>query len=170
MALDRWLAFVILLICLAYGYGAWFAMDDLLPPIMRRSPVWPSSFPKVLAIGGILLSLGILLGIEAKAGEKDAAEINPSRLKEYRLDQAVALLGLMVAYALLLRPLGFLAATFLFLSAGSLILGERRFVATTVVSAIAAGSVWYLVDAVLGIFLSPVPAFLASFLEGGGNA
>ena len=70
------------------------------------------------------------------------------------------LLALMIAYALLLRPLGFLAATFLFLSVGSFILGERRFGMMILVSAIAAGGVWYLVDAVLGIFLSPFPSFL----------
>ena len=161
MAIDRWIAFIILLICLAYGYAAFFTMDGSLPPIMRRSPVWPSSFPKVLAIGGIVLSLAIVVGIEKSPPKKeDAADINLSRLTEYNVGQAALLLGLMVAYALLLRPLGFLASTFLFLSCGSFILGERRFALMIVVSAIAAGSVWYLVDAVLGIFLSPFPAFL----------
>ncbi|WP_298986452.1 tripartite tricarboxylate transporter TctB family protein [uncultured Roseibium sp.] len=160
MALDRWLALVILLICLAYGYAAYFTMDALLPPIMQRSPIWPSSFPKVLAIGGILLSLSILLGLEKSPDKKDAADINLSRLHEYKVGQAVLLLGLMVAYALLLRPLGFLTSTFLFLTVGSYILGERRYVMMIVVAAIAAGSVWYLVDVVLGIFLSPFPSFL----------
>lgn len=161
MALDRWLALVILLICLAYGYAAFFTMDALLPPIMKRSPIWPSSFPKVLAVGGVLLSLSILLGLEKTPEKKDAADINLSRLGNYKVGQAVILLALMVAYALLLRPLGFLASTFLFLWVGSYILGERRFGLMIVVSAIAAGAVWYLVDAVLGIFLSPFPSFLS---------
>jgi putative tricarboxylic transport membrane protein len=160
MALDRWIAFVILLICLAYGYAAFFTMDDLLPPIMKRAPIWPSSFPKVLAAGGVLFSLMILLGFEKSPEKTDAADINLSRLGDYNVAQALTLLGLMVAYALLLRPIGFLASTFLFLSVGSYILGERRYVMMVVVSAIAAGSVWYLVDSVLGIFLSPLPAFL----------
>jgi len=64
MALDRWVALVILGICLAYGYTAWFMMDSTLPPIMKRLAVWPSSFPKVLSIAGIFLSLIVLLGIE----------------------------------------------------------------------------------------------------------
>jgi putative tricarboxylic transport membrane protein len=25
-------------------------MDQLLPPFMQRNPVWPSTFPKVLAV------------------------------------------------------------------------------------------------------------------------
>lgn len=161
MALDRWIAFVILLICLAYGYAAYFTMDELVPPIMRRSPVWPSSFPKVLAIGGTFLSLVILLRLEKSPGKRDAADINLSRLGDYKIGQALLLIGLMVAYAFLLRPLGFLASTFLFLSIGSFILGERRFVVMAVASAIAAGFVWYLVDEVLGIFLTPFPAFMA---------
>ena len=160
MALDRWIAFVILLICLAYGYAAYFTMDELVPPIMRRSPVWPSSFPKVLAIGGTFLSLVILLRLEKSPGKRDAADINLSRLGDYKIGQALLLIGLMVAYAFLLRPLGFLASTFLFLSIGSFILGERRFVVMAVASAIAAGFVWYLVDEVLGIFLTPFPAFM----------
>lgn len=161
MALDRWLALVILLICLAYGYAAYFTMDALLPPIMQRSPIWPSSFPKVLAVGGILLSLSILLGFEKSPEKNEAAEINLSRLHEYKVGQALLLLGAMVAYALLLRPLGFLGATFLFLAGGSFILGERRFVLMAVVAAVAAGAVWYLVDVVLGIFLSPFPSFMS---------
>ncbi|MEM9224207.1 MAG: tripartite tricarboxylate transporter TctB family protein [Pseudomonadota bacterium] len=161
MALDRWLALVILLICLAYGYAAYFTMDDLLPPIMRRSPVWPSSFPKVLAIGAVILSLIVLLGFEKVPNKKDAADINLSRLGEYKVGQALLLLGLMVAYALLLRPFGFLGATFLFLFCGSFILGERRFLMMILISTIAAGSVWYLVDSVLGIFLSPLPLFMS---------
>ena len=160
MALDRWLALVILLICLAYGYAAFFTMDSALPPIMKRSPIWPSSFPKVLAVGAILLSLSVLLGFEKSPAKTEAADINLSRLREYKVGQAIMLLGLMVAYALLLRPLGFLLSTFLFLSVGSFILGERRFVLMAVVAAVAAGTVWYLVDVVLGIFLSPFPSFL----------
>ena len=161
MAIDRWIAFVILLLCLAYGYAAFFTMDDLLPPIMRQRPIWPSTFPKVLAVGGILLSLAIVLGVEkAPAKKDDATDINLSRLHEYKVGQGLLLLGAMVAYALLLRPIGFLAATFLFLAGGSFILGERRFGLMIVVSGVAAIAVWYLVDAVLGIFLSPLPAMM----------
>ncbi len=160
MALDRWIAFIILLICLAYGYTAYFAMDDLLPPILKRSPVWPSSFPKVLSVGAIALALIIVLGLE-KAPEKDkTGEITLSNLKQYNYGQALILIGLMIAYALLLRPLGFLASTFLFLVLGSFALGERRYVVMAVVSAIAAGGIWYLVDSVLGIFLRPLPLMM----------
>ena len=170
MTLDRWIAFLLLLAFALYGYTAFFTMDAQLPPIMQRNPIWPSSFPKLLAIGGVVTALIVLCGFEKSGtgapgtgapgtGVPDAAEINYRRLKEYKFGQALALLGLMVVYALVLRPVGFLAATFLFLAIGSIILGERRYVVVALVSATAAGAVWYLVNVVLGIFLTPLPVF-----------
>ncbi len=160
MALDRWVALVLLGICLTYGYTAWFMMDGALPPIMKRLAVWPSSFPKVLSSAGIILSLIVLLGIEK--GEVKVGDIDYRRLHEYKLDQALALLGLMVAYAILLRPAGFLLATSGFLIGGSVILGERRWIVMIVVSAIATFGIWYLVQEVLGIFLRPLPFFMGT--------
>ena len=160
MALDRWVALVLLGICMAYGYTAWFTMDATLPPIMKRLAVWPSSFPKVLSIAGIVLCLIVLSGIEK--GEEKVGDIDYRRLHEYNLSQAIALLALMVAYALLLRPAGFLLATSGFLIGGSVLLGERRWITMIVVASIATIGIWYLVQEVLGIFLRPLPFFLGT--------
>jgi putative tricarboxylic transport membrane protein len=160
MALDRWVALVLLGICLIYGYTAWFMMDGALPPIMKRLAVWPSSFPKVLSIAGIILSSVVLLGVEK--GEEQVGDIDYRRLHEYKLGQALVLLGLMVAYAILLRPAGFLLATSGFLIGGSMILGERRWFVMIVVSMIATFGIWYLVQEVLGIFLRPLPYFMGT--------
>lgn len=159
MALDRWIAFIILCVALAYAYAAFFTMDQLLPPFMQRNPIWPSTFPKVLSVLAILASLVILLGLEKPAGEKDAPDIDYRRLHEYHLIPALALLALMVAYALLLRPAGFLLSTVGFLTLGAVILGERKFHILLPVALIATGVVWYLVEQVLGIFLRPLPIF-----------
>ena len=158
MALDRWIALVLLGICLAYGYAAWFTMDGNLAPFMRRTPIWPSTFPKVLSVLGIVAASCVLLGYE-KATPKEA-DIDYRRLWEYHLGQALLLLGLMVAYALCLRPLGFLVSTAAFLILGSFILGERKWHIMIPVSLIAAGSVWYLVQEVLGIYMRPLPGFV----------
>jgi len=160
MALDRWVALVLLGICLIYGYTAWFMMDGALPPIMKRLAVWPSSFPKVLSIAGIILSSIVLLGVEK--GEEKVGDIDYRRLHEYKLGQALVLLGLMVAYAILLRPAGFLLATSGFLIGGSMILGERRWFVMIVVSTISTFGIWYLVQEVLGIFLRPLPYFMGT--------
>ena len=162
MALDRWIAFVILCVALAYGYAAYFTMDQLLPPFMQRNPIWPSTFPKILAVLAVLTSLVILLGLEKPSA--DAVEKKPDidyrRLADYHLGQALLLLGLMVAYALTLRPLGFLLATTGFLSLGAMALGERKIYILIPVAVIATGVVWYLVQVVLGIFLRPLPWFM----------
>ncbi|SLN33061.1 tripartite tricarboxylate transporter TctB family protein [Pseudooctadecabacter jejudonensis] len=160
MALDRWIALILLGICLIYGYTAWFTMDESLAPFMRRNPIWPSTFPKVLSIFGIIACFVILSGLEK--GEQKIGDIDHRRLTDYFLGQAILLLALMVVYALCLRPLGFLASTSLFLILGSFILGERKFHIMIPVALIATVAVWYLVQEVLGIFLRPLPYFLGA--------
>lgn len=159
MALDRWIALVILAVSLSYGYTAFFLMDAGLPPFMRFNPIWPSTFPKVIAVLAAITSLAILLGFEKKPADSDADEIDFSRLWDYNIGQAVFLLVLMAGYALLLRPAGFLLSTLLFLVISAALLGERRFVILVPVAAIAAAGVWYLVQQTLGIYLSPLPTF-----------
>ncbi|MEL7300340.1 MAG: tripartite tricarboxylate transporter TctB family protein [Pseudomonadota bacterium] len=164
MALDRWIALLFVAFCCVYGYAAFFTMDGLLPPFMQRNPVWPSTFPKMLAVAGCLIGLIVLLGLEKPTEEKTpgATDINIARLGEYKVGQAVLLLSLMVAYALFLRPAGFLLATTSFLVAGSFVLGERKFHVMIPVALLATVGVWYLVQEVLGIFLRPFPFFLGN--------
>ena len=157
MALDRWIALIVLLICLAYGYTAFFTMDEGLPPFMRRSPIWPSTFPKVLSVLGVIATLIILLGFEKSAPNE--AEIDYRRLTEYKLGKALMLLGLMVIYAVSLRDAGFLLSTTVFLVGGSYILGERKWHIMLPVALIATVFVWYLVQEVLGIYMRPLPGF-----------
>ena len=161
MALDRWIALVFMALCCVYGYAAFFTMDHLLPPILQRNPVWPSTFPKILAIFGIGVGLMVLFtkAPEQKDGEADESAMTIARLGEYHIGQALALIGLMIAYALLLRPLGFLASTILFLTIGAALLGERKFYILVPVAAIGTFGIWYLVQEVLGIFLRPLPSF-----------
>lgn len=158
MALDRWIALVLLGICIAYGYAAWFTMDGDLAPFMKRNPIWPSTFPKVLSVLGILATLVILLGLEKR--ELKESEIDYRRLGEYHLGQALTLLGLMVVYALCLRPLGFLLSTSSFLILGSFILGERKWGLMIPVALIATFIAWYLVQEILGIYMRPLPGFI----------
>jgi len=162
MALDRWIALIILMICLAYGYAAFFTMDVGLPPFMQRNAIWPSTFPKILAVLAILCALAILLGQgTGDAGPKDG-DINYRRLTEYNLGQALLLLAMMAGYALMLRPVGFLISTVAFLTLSAMVLGERRLQYLLPITLLATGLVWYLVQQVLGIYLRPLPYFLGT--------
>ena len=158
MTLERWIGLLFLLFCCVYGYAAFFGMDHLLPPILKRAPVWPSSFPKILSVVGAITAIAVILS-SSPADKVDSAEsgIDYRRLYEYKFGQALMLIGSMVVYALLLRPLGFIAATTLFLIGGSLVLGERRFHLMVPIAIVGTLFVWYLVQEVLGIFLSPWP-------------
>ena len=159
MALDRWIALIIALVFLIYVHTAFFGMDDLLPPILKRNPIWPSTFPKILSIVGVLAAITVLLNFE-KSAKQVGDDMDISKWREYRLFDAVALIAGMLVYALSLRSLGFLTATFLFLALGGLLLGERRYWLLVLVAAVASYGIWYLVDSVLGIYMTPYPAFV----------
>ncbi len=160
MALDRWIALIFVGLCCAYGYAAFFTMDQLLPPILQRNPVWPSTFPKMLAVAGVIVGLMVLF---TKSTPDDstpkAGAMDITRLGDYHIGQALGLLALMVAYAMTLRPLGFIGSTIGFITLGAILLGERKLHILIPVAAIATGSIWYLVQEVLGIFLRPLPSF-----------
>lgn len=164
MTLERWIALVFVLFSLGYGYLAFVTMDQLLPPFMQRNPIWPSTFPKALAILGVIVGMAVIFGPKkmAELDQTAQVDINYRRLHEYKLGQALALLFLMVIYAICLRPVGFLISTSFFLILGSTILGERKWFFSVPISVVTATGVWYLVQQVLGIYLRPFPFFMGN--------
>jgi putative tricarboxylic transport membrane protein len=70
------------------------------------------------------------------------------------------LIGLAIGYALLLRPIGFIASTTLFIVLSSRVLGETNIVRSISTGLISSGIIWYLVDDVLGIYLVALPAII----------
>ena len=162
MALDRWIAIGFITLCCVYGYAAFFTMDGGLPPILRRNPIWPSTFPKMLTVAGIVVGMMVLFAPKStKSDTKADGTMDLAKWREYQIIPALALVALMLGYAMALRPVGFLGSTTLFLMLGAMILGERKLYIVIPVAAVAAWSIWYLVQEVLGIFLRPWPAFMA---------
>jgi putative tricarboxylic transport membrane protein len=157
--LDRWIAIVFLLICVVYGYTAFFSMDGSLPPFMRRNPIWPSTLPKLLSIIGAITAMIVIF---SKPYEPQEGSIDYRKLGQYKLFHGICLMGFMVLYAVGLRPMGFLLSTSLFLFASSFLLGERKLHILIPVSVVTAGIIWYLVQEILGIFLRPLPWFLGA--------
>ncbi len=164
LALDRWIALILALIFLIYGYTAFFEMDGALPPILKRNPIWPSTFPKILAVIGVSAALAILVNLKKPALHiSDDPDIK--KWRDYKFGQALALIAAMIVYAVTLRSVGFLGATFSFLVFGSALLGERRYVVLVVTSALASYGIWYLVNTVLGIYMRPYPSWLMQNIE-----
>lgn len=161
MTLDRAIAGLFVLLCLIYGYTAFVPMEAGLLPFELNMVFLPNTMPKWLSVLGVLVGSIVVIQSSPKPDtEIDPSEIDYRNMRQYKLAQALFLLALMVAYALLLRPIGFLTATTLFLAVGSMILGERKYIVLIPVTVFTAFLIWYLVQEVLGIFLRPWPWFI----------
>ena len=161
MTLDRAIAGIFVLLCLIYGYTAFVSMEASLLPFELNMTFLPNTMPKWLSVLGVIVGLVVVIQTGPKANDEiDAGEIDYRNLRQYKLAQALFLLGLMLAYAMLLRPIGFLAATTLFLTGGSIILGERKYIVLIPITVSTSFIIWYLVQEVLGIFLRPWPWFI----------
>ena len=159
MKLDKWIAILFLLLCLIYGYTA-FTYELL--PFERNMSFLPNTMPMTLSVLGGILALVLIFAPETAPDDGEVlGNIEVSKLRQYKLGQAIVLLLAMVAYALALRPIGFMASTVLFLAGGSFILGERRYLIMIPIAVIGAFGIWYLVQEMLGIFLRPWPWFIA---------
>ena len=160
MTLERAIAGIFVVVCLVYGYTAFVVMEAGLLPFELNMTFLPNVLPKWLSVLGVVVGVVVLIQSSPNADKKtDPDGIDFRNLLQYKLGQAILLLVLMVAYALLLRPIGFVTATTLFLFLGAVTLGERRYVVLVPVAVLAAFLIWYLVQEVLGIFLRPWPWF-----------
>ncbi|WP_343561813.1 tripartite tricarboxylate transporter TctB family protein [Kiloniella sp. b19] len=159
MTLDRTIALFFLLFCGLYGFASF---DYPLLPFERNMVFLPNTMPTALSVIGIGLSLILLIsGGKPQTAEAQAEQDRKfAALKEYKLGQAALIVGAMVLYALVLRPIGFIPSTIAFLVGCSWVLGERKIIKMVSVSAIGTVGIWYLVQEVLGIFLRPLPAFI----------
>lgn len=159
MTLDKAIAVVFLVVALLYGYAAF---NYPLLPFERNMSFLPNTLPTALSVIAIILAVIIILSPKAKpdASGDVLGDISIARLKEYKIGQALSLVAAMVLYAVALRPVGFVPATTLFLVGTGWILGERKLHIMIPVALIGAGSIWFLVQEALGIFLRPLPGFL----------
>ena len=139
---------LLLAFCGAY---AWLIQDIRLLPFQRAASFNARTMPEVLAMLGIGLSLWCIL--VPGTGERP-------QLRGLDWPRGLAFLGLMSAYGLLLRPLGFLLSTSLFLIAGYLLLGERRPFWLLIASVPLVVAFWALMDRGLGVYVAALPAAL----------
>ena len=158
MALDKWIAVIFMVISLVYAYAAF---NYPLLPFERNIVFLPNTMPMVLGCLGVLLALIILFTPKPKdEAEASLGEMNISNMGEYKVGQALFLIGAMILYALALRPIGFLGGTVLFLVGSGWILGERKLHFMSPIAVFASVGIWYLVQETLGIFLRPLPWFI----------
>jgi putative tricarboxylic transport membrane protein len=149
---DRLVALCILAFSIGYGM---LALDYQLLPFEQRMPFKPNTMPIGLAALGIFFSLAVIL---FPGGASSGLASDADGWKDFDWMRTWGLVALMVVYAMLLRPAGYVVATTGFLAGGAILLGERRYVVLLPVALIGAFGTWYLVDSVLGIYMKPWPA------------
>ena len=148
--MDKIILLFILSFCISYLYLSYFY--ELLPFELYLS-FKPNTMPLGLGVLGILFCLILLFSPTNKQDD------TTQEYAKFEWVSACAVVALMVAYALLLKPLGFILSTFLFLTLSSFILGERNFKILFLVVAIGTGGIWYLVSETLGIYMAVLPEF-----------
>ena len=121
MALDRWVAILFLVISLIYGYAAF---NYPLLPFERNMSFLPNTLPMALSALGVIVALVIIFSPKAAEDADGLGDIDLAQVRQFKIGQALGLVGAMVLYALLLRPIGFLAATALFIAGTGIVLGE----------------------------------------------
>ena len=130
---DRIFAGVLLIVTVAYGIIAFTAISAPF----QYDPLGPESWPRILSIVALLCVLGILW-------RPDVRGLGVAKPTWVRL---AAMLVLLLAYAELYEPLGFIASTCLFAAVVSAMLGARLHHAA--LFGVAAGGLGYLLCVVV---------------------
>ena len=145
---DRIGGVLLLLFC---GTYAWLIGDIRLLPFQEASSFNARTMPQVLAALGIGLALWCIL----LPGSSEKPQV-----RGLDWPRVLVFLGLMSVYGLILRPLGFILSTTLFLIAGFLLLGERRPVWLLIGSVPLVVAFWYLMNEVLDVRVFALPEFM----------
>ena len=146
MSRERIGGLVFLLMSVFYGWGA-TRIPSL--PVDVTEAMNARSLPYLLTLLGIAMSVALMLR-RSPLAEEAAADDSPAHWST-----ALALLALVVAYALLLEWFGFLVCTGLFLLAGFGLLGERRWLRSVLVAVGLVLALWLMLVLGLGIYLAP---------------
>lgn len=151
MTKDKVGALVILILSIVYG-----AMAFNIPeaPGIEGSSVTPSSLPIALSATGVIAALLILiLPAERHVSKEEVSFMAAFKELDWRC--AAFLFLLMAGYGLILKPLGFLISTMLFLFGGFWAMGERRIKLMLSVSIGVTVGFWLILTQLLGIYLEP---------------
>ena len=158
--LEKFLALIILIICILYAYTSFITMQANLLPFEKNMTVLPNSLPKVISIFGIIISTFLILKKEEHNSEESISSINLKNVFSFYYGKALSIILLMIVYTLCLRPVGFILSSVLFLFLASFILGERSYIKLAIICLLGTSIIWLLLEKVLGIYMRPFPYIL----------
>jgi putative tricarboxylic transport membrane protein len=153
MAREKVGALVILLFSVAYGL---IARKIPLSFLSQQEVFTARTMPYGLAIIGILLSFFIIvLPTVDPEGKKSLSETT----KGMDWSTAIQLVVLMLAFGLIMKWLGFILSSILFLLGGFWILGERRIKLMLFSALLLVAILWFIMAFLLGVYLAPGEIF-----------
>ena len=158
--LEKFLALIILIICILYAYTSFITMQANLLPFEKNMTVLPNSLPKVISIFGIIISTFLILKKEEHNSEESISSINLKNVFSFYYGKALSIILLMIIYTMCLRPVGFILSSVLFLFLASFILGERSYIKLAIICLLGTSIIWLLLEKVLGIYMRPFPYIL----------
>ncbi|MFC5825598.1 tripartite tricarboxylate transporter TctB family protein [Nonomuraea insulae] len=118
--------------------------------------VGPRAFPLLVGAGlGVVSVIGVVQAFRSGPSPAEETPTEETHSEETHWPSVLMLLGALLAYALLLVPVGYWQATTLFFVAVARVLGSRRLVRDVLVGLVLALATYFLFDRLLGITLPP---------------
>lgn len=153
MAREKVGALVILLFSVAYGL---MATKIPLSFLSQQEVFTARTMPYGLAVAGIVLSLAIII---LPTVDPEGKKSLPEETRGMDWATAILLVVLMLLFGLVMKWLGFILSSILFLLCGFWILGERS-VKLMVFSAIPLVLIlWCIMSLLLGVYIAPGEIF-----------
>ena len=151
MNIEKWIALFFLVCFSIYTY---LSLTFPLLPFEENLTFKPNTFPTGIGVLGVVLSLLLV----SKKSETEDEEQHEEKIYDFRTTSV--LVGLMLLYAFLLQPLGFIISTSLFIFLCSFSMGERNYKWLIPISLFSSIVIWFIVQVTLGIYMNSLPAFL----------
>jgi len=153
MAREKVGALVMLLFSIAYGIGA---LNIPLTFLAQQEVFNSRTMPIALSILGIIFSLTMLiLPTIDESGKATLSEIT----KGMDWKRTILLIILMTIYGLVMKWIGFILASILFLIAGYRVLGEKRIHVLLLASIPLVIVLWAIMSLLLGVYIAPGEIF-----------
>ena len=153
MAREKLGALVIMLFSIAYGL---MAFKIPLSFLAQNEFFTSRTMPYALAVLGIILALMILvMPTVDPAGKKSFQE--ETRGMDWKT--AILLVIGMIIYGLVMKWLGFMISSILFLLGGFYVLGERRIKRMLLASIPLVILLWFVMSSLLGVYIAPGEIF-----------
>jgi putative tricarboxylic transport membrane protein len=153
MAREKVGALVMLLFSIAYGIGAF----NIPLTFLAQQEVFNSrTMPIALSVLGIIFSLAMLiLPTVDESGKASLSEVT----KGMDWKRTILLIIFMTIYGLVMKWIGFILASILFLMAGYRVLGEKRIHVILLASIPLVLILWAIMSLLLGVYIAPGEIF-----------